>query len=379
VLITPQEAAGIYQREHQELSSQIVFFSATNYLSQVAATPEAVAQFYTNYLAAYRLPDRLQVNYVEFNMTNFFAQSKAEWAKTNFDEQVNAIYAQYGAQNFPDAKTPAEGKAKLRDMMIRQRALLTDARAVANDFASAVFNLEPARPENLETIAKQKGLAVQTTAPFSAESGPQEFTAPEGFTKTAFGLTPDEPFANPIIGTDAIYVIALARQLPSEIPPLEEIRDRVTQDYKFQVARQIALGTGTNFVRTLNSSLAVGKSFASACVAAGLQPQVLPPFSLSTRELPELGDHAELNQIKKSAFTTTIGHAGNFVETSDGGFILYVQSQLPVDPSAMSADLPQFTANLRLARENEAFNEWLNAQVRNQYGNLPVFQRDAMK
>jgi hypothetical protein len=37
-LITPQEAAGIYQREHQELSSQIVFFSATNYLSQVTAT-----------------------------------------------------------------------------------------------------------------------------------------------------------------------------------------------------------------------------------------------------------------------------------------------------------------------------------------------------
>jgi hypothetical protein len=377
-LITPQEAAGIYQREHQELSSQIVFFSATNYLPQVAATPGAVAQFYTNYLAAYRLPDRLQVNYVEFNVTNFFAQSKAEWAKTNFDEQVNAIYAQYGAQNFPDAKTPAEGKAKLREIMIRQRAL-TDARTVANDFASAVFNLEPARAENLAAVAKQKGLAVQTTAPFSAESGPQEFTAPENFTKTAFGLTPDEPFANPIIGPDAVYVIALARQLPSEIPPLEEIRDRVTQDYKFQVARQIALRAGTNFVRSLGGSLAVGKSFASACVAAGLQPQVLPPFSLSTRELPELGDHAELNQIKKSAFTTTIGHAGNFVETGDGGFILFVQSQLPVDQSAMNSELPKFTADLRRSRENEAFNQWLNVQVRQEYGSLKIFQPDAVK
>jgi SurA-like protein len=377
-LITPQEIAGIYQHEHQELSSQIVFFSATNYLSHVTATPVAVAQFYTNYLAAYRLPDRVQINYVEFNVTNFLAQSKAEWAKTNFDQQVDAIYAQYGAQAFPDAKTPAEAKVKIRETMIRQRAL-ADARVQANDFASTVFNLTPASAQNLATVAKQKGLAVQMTAPFSADAGPQEFTAPEGFAKTAFGLTSDEPFVNPIIGADSIYVIALARQLPSEIPSLEDIRSRVTQDYKFQVARQFAVRAGTNFVHTLNSSLAAGKSFASACVAVGLQPQTLPPFSLTTRELPELGDHAELSQVKQAAFNTAVGHAGNFVETSDGGFVLFVQSQLPVDQSAMSADLPKFTADLRRSRENEAFNEWLNGQIPEQFGSLKIFQRDAMK
>jgi hypothetical protein len=377
-LITPQEAAGIYQREHQEMSSQIVFFSATNYLSQVTVTPEAVGRFYTNYLAAYRLPDRVQVSYVEFNLTNFLAQSKAEWAKTNFDAEVDAVYLQYGAKAFPDAKTPAEAKAKIRESMLRQRAL-SDARDAANEFANAVFTLEPARVENLAAVAKQKGLTVQTTAPFSADAGPQEFTAPEGFAKTALGLTPDEPFANPIIGKDAIYVIALARQLPSEIPPLTDIRARVTQDYKFQAARQLALRAGTNFTITLKITMAAGSSFASASVAAGLQPQVLPPFSLTTRELPELGDHAELSQVKQAAFTTVIGHASNFVETGDGGFVLFVQSQLPVDQLVMNADLPKFTADLRRSRENEAFNEWLNGQIPQEFGNLPVFRRDATK
>ncbi len=37
--VTPQEAAAAYQREHQEMSAQIVFFSASNYLSQVIVTP----------------------------------------------------------------------------------------------------------------------------------------------------------------------------------------------------------------------------------------------------------------------------------------------------------------------------------------------------
>ena len=128
-LVTPQEAADVYQREHQELSAQIVFFSASNYLSQVIATPDAVAQFYTNYLAAYRLPDRVQVNYVAFDVTNFLAQSKAEWAKTNFEEIVNEVYDQNGAQNFPDAKTPDDAKAKIRDALIRQPRAGRRARA----------------------------------------------------------------------------------------------------------------------------------------------------------------------------------------------------------------------------------------------------------
>ena len=96
------------------------------------------------------------------------------------------------------------------------------------------------RPENLATVAKQKGLTVHLTAPFSQEYGPAEFTAPEAFTKAAFGLTPDEPLAGPIVGRDAIYVIALAKQLPSEIPPLDQIRDRVTRDYQLHEGTLLA-------------------------------------------------------------------------------------------------------------------------------------------
>jgi peptidyl-prolyl cis-trans isomerase D len=373
-LVTPEEAAGIYQREHQELSSQAIFFSARNYLPSVKVTPEAIGQFYTNYLAEYRLPDRVQVNYVAFDVSNFLAQAKAEWAKTNFEAQVDAFYLQYGAQAFPDAKTPAEAKTKIRDRMIRDSAL-TDARAQANEFASTVFNLEPARAENLATVAGQKGLTVQTTAPFAAETGPQEFTAPESFTKTAFGLTPDEPFANPIISTNAIYVIALVRQLPSEIPPLADIRAQVTQDFQMQQAVVFAREAGTNFLIKLSISMAVGKTFASVCAATGLQPQMLPPFSLSTRELPELGGRAELNQVKQAAFTTAVGHVSNFQETDDGGFVLFIQSQLPVDQSAMDAELPQFTESLRRSREQEAFNEWLNVEANRALGNMPFARR----
>jgi hypothetical protein len=374
-LVTPQEAAAVYQRENQEISAQIIFFSASNYLSQIVARPAAVAQFYTNYLAAYRLPDRVQVRYVAFEMSNYLAQARTELEKTNLDEMIEANYENVG-ENYHGAKTPAEAKAKIREAMIQQAAL-ADADKDATEFAGTVFSLDPPRAENLVTIAKQKGLAVGVTTPFSSQDGPEGLNVPAGFISAAFQLTSDIPLAGPIVGPDAVYVIALAGQFPSEIPSFDQIRDRVTQDYQLHEAAALAERAGTNFVHDLTASLAGGKSFAATCIAAGFQPQALPPFSLSTRELPELGDRVELNQFLQFASNIPAGHASPFVKTDDGGFILYVQSHPPLDEIAMSTELPQFTATLRLQRQNEAFNEWLNGEVRKEFGNMKIFQQSA--
>ena len=375
-LVTPQEVATAYQRDHQEFSAQIVFFSASNYVSSVAVAPAAVAQFYTNYLAEYRLPDRVQVSYVEFEVTNYLAQARAEWARTNFEELVTAYSRQVG-ENYKNSKSPAEVKEKIREELIRDRAA-NDAHKDANEFAAGVFNQDPARPENLAAAARQKGLPVHVTAPFAAELGPEEFIAPPGFTKAAFALTADEPFAGPIAGPAAMYVLAYAKRLPSEIPPLDQIHERVTQEYQLQAAALLARQAGTNFVRTL-TGMTADHGFASLCVAAGLQPQVLPAFSLSTQEMPELGEHTELNQLKQAVFTTPVGKASGFVATADGGFIVYVQSRLPIDQAKMNSELPQFSATLRRERQNEAFGQWINLEASRQLRSTPVFSESVAR
>lgn len=375
-LVTPQEAALFYQRDHQEASAQIVFFSASNYLSDVVASPGNVGQFYTNYLAAYRLPDRVQVNYVSFEASNFLAQAKVEWAATNLEDNVDAAFRQYGMSAFPEAKTEADAKAKIRETLIRQRAM-ADAKKQADAFATTLFAMDPAKAENLDVVAKQSGLPVHTTAPFSADYGPEEFSAPSEFIKNAFQLNADVPVAGPIAGTDAIYVIALARQLPSEIPSFEQIHDRVTRDYEQRVATIYAQRAGTNFMVRLSIQMATGKSFAAACTSAGLHSETLPPFSIGTEELPEIGSRAELGRLKQAVFTTPAGRTSPFVQTEDGGFIVYVQSLLPVDATRQAADMPHFIAQVRNQNVNDAFNEWLNSEANRELRNVPFFQKQA--
>jgi len=373
-LVTPQDAAIAYERDRREISAQIVFFTASNYLSQVAVTPEAVAQFYTNYLAAYRLPDRVQVSYVEFDVSNYLARAKTEF--TNLDEFVDNFYRERGTEAFPNAKTPDDAKSQIREEALRERAV-ADARLQANDFATAAIQ-DPPHPENFSAIAKENGLVVQRTAPFGSQYGPDEFTAPAEFTKAAFALTPDSPFAGPITGANAVYVMALVRQLPTEIPPLEEILNRVTQDYQIHEATAIAQRAGTNFVITLEVQEAAGKSFDAICITAGLPPQTLPPFSLETQKLPELGAHtADLTQLKQAAFGTPSGHTSLFEQTDDGGFIVHVQSRLPVDSAAMKSELPQFTESLRRERQSEAFNSWLQSEANRELQQTPVFAQQA--
>ena len=180
-LVTPQEATEAYKLDNEELLAQAVFFPATNYLGLVKTTPETVAQYYTNYQADYRLPDRVQVNYVVFPASNYLAKARADWAKTNknFKEVVENNLRKLG-EDYKGAKTPEEARAKITEELTLQKARMY-AGTNANEFAAAVFKMDPVKAENLTTAANEKafkdqGLIVHQTGPFAQAAGRRNWT-----------------------------------------------------------------------------------------------------------------------------------------------------------------------------------------------------------
>jgi hypothetical protein len=112
-------------------------------------------------------------------------------------------------------------------------------------------------------------------------------------------------------------------------------------------------------------------------VAAAKQLSVvnLSPFSPSSSEVPELADQNDLNQLKRAGFTTPPGRVSPFVPTTDGGFVLYVQSLLPVDQTKKSTDFPKFLAEVRRARLNESFSLWIDTELNREIRNTPLYQQ----
>src|SRR5205823_8863610 len=157
---TPREAEAAYRQENEQLSAEVVLFSATNYLAGVEASAEALAQFYTNNMALYRIPDRAQVSYVKFAATNYLAEADQQLAQvTNLTQQLDSIYQQRGADFYKDA----EGKTLPHDAAIekikeeqRQRLGLSVARKKAGELLEQLDDLyhkQPKQPDNLEKLA----------------------------------------------------------------------------------------------------------------------------------------------------------------------------------------------------------------------------------
>jgi hypothetical protein len=169
-----------------------------------------------------------------------------------------------------------------------------------------------------------------------------------------------------------VYVIALNKKMPSEIPPLDQIRVQVVQDYQYSQALNLARKAGMDFYQTLTNGLVQGKTPAAICAEAKLKLVDLPPFSLSTRELPQVEEHLPLNQFKQITFSTPPGKASPFQMTTEGGLIVFVKAKLPLDEAKMNSILPAFAKAVRQSRQNEAFNDWFRKEAEKGLRDTPL-------
>jgi hypothetical protein len=361
-VVTPDEIKSLYIQNYQELAVEAVFFPASNSLAKIPApTPEVLGQFYTNQLATYREPDKMQLSYVYYNVTNFMPQAEQQLG-TNLNHELDVNLARIGTNFTQLGKTAEEARAKLRELILQPTAL-SNAYEMARTFQNEVAVKQTNYLENLVAAAKAKGLEVKETKPFDKEFGPSEIHLRGNFPVSSFfELSEEYPLMpSPLPGADGVYVLAFKKLIPSRIPPLSEIRDRVESDYKYSQALRIAQVNGQSFAQTATNELAHGKSFAQTCEATRMTPVQLAPISRTTQRIPEVEEQtSDLEMFKRVAFGTPVGEISRFLETSEGGFVIHVKQLLPVDPAKMATQLPEFSNMVRERRLNEAFNIWFS-------------------
>lgn len=380
-LVTPQEAETVFRREHEQVDTEVVFLSASNYVAGVTIDPAALATFYTNRAAVYRSPERVQVTYVKFDATNYLAEAEQRMAlMTNLNQLVEANYLQRGTNAFTDANkqpmTPEAAKVKIREE-VRQGYALTEARKKAIEFANELVEL-PAQTNNLANLAAAKGLLSKVSEPFSESEEPPQLTVPPVFVQAAFRLSPQEPtYDQPIVGEDGVYLIGWNKRIPSTVPQLESIREKVVEDFRKNRIKELVTNAGTQSYNSITNALAQGKTFEAAVAEANLKSVDLPPFSQKTLALPELQNRNSLSALKTAAFALSLGKVSSFTPTSDGGFIVHLQAKVPVADSQLKAELPEFLAELRKSRQSEAFGEWLRKEMDLAHISLPGDKQSA--
>jgi peptidyl-prolyl cis-trans isomerase D len=366
--VTPQEVEKSLREEKQKADTIVAFLHLTNFLAKVQVNDTNLVEFYTRNSANYRLPERVQLSYVSFPISNYTAIAEGQLGKiTNLNQQIDMMYAQRGANFFTDTNnqvmTPEAAKAKIREEVVHENATV-EARKAANALAEALLEKKadtnsPNPAENLEQLAAVLKLEPKVTQPFGRFESPAELNIATRLGEIAFQLTPEEPsIPEPVVGEDAVYVMALKRKVATELPELATIKDRVTEDYKRSEAGKMLREAGAAFA----NNPAAKTNFAQAAVDAGLTIMNLPPLPKTGAMIPELENRPEAGSIRNTAFTLKEGETSSFMPARDVGFVVHMEKLVPVSEEEMKSEMKNYAEELRRRRASDAFQEWFSKE-----------------
>lgn len=375
-LITPQEAEVFYRRENQPMQTELVTFPYQNYYAKTNPTPAEIEDFYNKHAAEYRVPDRIEINYVAFPASNYTAKVEKELG-TNLNDLVSQQYLQQNPASYKDSSgrqlTADEARAKIKKQIILYNSMKEankEAGAFLNDLSQGHDEEHPYTTGDLMKLARERQLSVKTTAPFDQKTATNQLMISPQSIHNLFALRNDDPddkersmiyAPSPLVGDDAVYVAGLQQRYPSAVQPLATVRDQVIADYKKDQAVELAKAAGARFEKAMDAGLSQGKTFDTMCAAQFVHPQRLTPFALTSTNIPELGRDLA-NAVMNVAARMQPGQVSPFVPTSEGGFLIYYKAQLPADEEALKRDLPEFLEQMRGKLQVAAFNAWFNKE-----------------
>lgn len=366
-LVTPREAARQYRSQNERIEAEAVILDSADFLSRVEVTSDELERFFNNRQSAYRTPERVRVDYVRFAADNFLEAARGAVAgRSGLAAELDALYLSRGAGSFLDAQgqalTPEAAKARLREELEQQEALIM-ARREAARFGVELDRIEPLVAANLANLAAAKGMELGTTEAFAESEPPAVPGAGARFNSAAFRLTVESPISPSVVGTDGVYLLALKERVPSAIPSLESVLERVAEDYRRDRARQLAVEAGMRLAGGLKAALAEGKTFTEAVLEAGFSPIALPRFTPGTSNLPNWDRRIDLRQAQSVVRNLQTGEVSDFMQTGAGGFVLFVREREAVEETELQEALPGYLRELQEAGQFAAFRDWVNRRV----------------
>lgn len=387
-LVTPKEVEFFYRRENTPMVAEVADFSTSNYLASANPSEADLQDYFTKHEAEYRVPERIVVNYVLFSPTNYTAEADKQMG-SNVEERVSEVYRQQGPEAFTNeagkVMTPTEAQAKIRSEL-RLSAELNEANLQAHKFLAAMGegkdDKHPYSPSDLETVAKAKNIPVRTTPPFDERSGTNVLDLPPRAMQVLFAMhdyQPGDPeltndpgktalyVLSPLVTRSGAYVVGLSKRIPSQLQPLSAVRDQVVKDFRDAKAETAAKDAAEKFVSAVQVGLAQGKTFDAVCAAQNVKAISLPPFALTTTNLPPGFDRSTFQQLEQTLFQMPVGQVSRLIMTPDGGIVAFLKDRLAVDEAKMSQELPMYVSRMREQREVAAFSEWLGKQMQARY------------
>lgn len=390
-LVSPYEQQRAFRLLTDSFDLDYVILSNSLVKDKVKLSDEQVRAFYERDPEKFAIPPKVRVKYVCFPVSNYMTQVTVteEELRDYYDQHIDdftapattdrTARADSGEENTDITTTQEEAEAQgpqstnelvrpfeeVRDQ-IEQTVLHQKALDAAADEATAfVVMLAPDREGNqpeFDEAAAEKGLQVFEPPPFATDEVPEGVSAGLEFTRTAFSLTkaPDEYFSDAVIGTDAVYVIALEEKLERRVPAFEEVKDRVRSAAEREEIDRLLLGFARDLHSTAESEM---KKDPTNCLVRAARHMGVPVYSVTNVTAASgVTNCVYSDLIMRAVLVRSEGELTEPVPADGALLVAYVRSRKAADPQLFASYKQPIITALRRERGRmlwESFEDFL--------------------
>jgi parvulin-like peptidyl-prolyl isomerase len=358
VKVTPTELKLAYTPLHEETAVDYVEINAADQKENFDIKDDEARAFYDLNKEKFRKPAEVKVRVV------YFTVSDARKSITLGEDEIGEYYQLNKGKYLDDQKKPrplTEVKDEVKKDLLDLRAE-RHAGDLATGFSVKLVH-EPgtARPD-FTKIAAEFGLTPHETDFFGLRGTVAGINAGIQFNQAAFSLSPEVPFSDPVRGEDGYYVLEYLASQPSEVPPFDQVKERVVDLLKQQHARDAAAKRGRELAAKVKEAVAAGKNFKDACASFGLKAKTLEPFSIAqeTTNIPFA------SRIKDMALGMPTNAVSDFIATADGGFFFHLKQRIPPNSEDFEKNKTQMAMQLLDRNRQALFEDWANTVLRDE-------------
>ncbi len=352
---TEEELENAYAKENDTARVTYVLIKKDDFKNSVVVSQEKVEKFYQEKKENFRTPKQVNIEHIKVDfdsqkekisvsneeIENYYINNKKQFKKS--DEEKEAT-----GQEESDYKQLDEVKEEIKTIVLAHKA---QEKALELAYEVSDFLYEG---ESLKEASEEFSLPFGKTGFFNATQSIPDIGWSYQFLVTAFKLEKGQ--ISDIVQTPkGYYILKLIDKKEPYIPPLDEIKKKVTESFVNEKAKTKAKEKTQTILAVLEKEKdEEGFDFSQTTEVLGLS-------SYSTEDLkkdayiPNIGQSKEFTQ---EAFKLNEEQISQIIEVPNGYVILKVDERKPFDREKFTKEKESFKEKLLERKKQEYYVEW---------------------
>lgn len=355
---TTSQLRETYTQMNKKMEASVIRLKFDDFKAAATVTDDEVKKAFEERKESFKTPEKRKVKFIALTLAPQKtplagpARFQALQGLINEGKEFAVAMTKEGAKfdelakSYKDRIDPPKPEAKKEEPKKDE----AKPEAAKDDAAKA------AEAKKEEEPAKKYAVTTGETAPFSENEPPKELNPQVA--QAAFKLTKENPTSDAISGPNGAFVVQLAGVEEARPQTFEEVKEKLTTTLKDEKAREMMSVKGSDIRKKIEEEMKAGKPFVAAAQTAGVKPETVKPFS--PRE--QLRDVPDGYIIQGQASQLAIDELGQFVPTQNGGLLIHLDRQLPIDEAAFNKEKDQLAESSSEENARMLFMEWLSSR-----------------